>query len=160
MMYHDIVWYKNLTDSGPAPLEHAVVEAGVTVLMGDVLEQGTATDEVALAETADIILGVATHDAAAGTVVEYVPAYWYCVFAIKSTAANAFDTDEDQYTTSALTIVTGATTVDSEEAPAAANDDVLMIGLAPDETDDEDENVVLCVFINTPWTAHAVAAAG
>ena len=158
MQYTDIVWYKNLIDSGPAPLLEAVVETGVTILKGDVLEKGTLVDEVALAETNDIILGVATHNAAAGETVSYVPAYWYCVFAIKSTAANAFDTDEDTLTTSALTIATGATTVDSEQAPGT-DDDVLMLGLADGETDDEDENVVLCTFLQNPWQYNAVKAA-
>lgn len=149
MEYNDIVWVKNLLGGSTELMTDTV--GATAVKKGDPLQKG-ATDDLVIPMTAadQQIVGVATCDGAVGDEVTYVPAFMWNVFAIKCDGACTYVDDEDRYIAcDFVDFTSGDMRIDPDTETAG---DVIPIGLADGETDEENENVVLCIFTDSVWT--------
>ena len=150
MLYTDIYWVENLV-GGSTKMKTSTTGA-VAIKTGDPLKE-CATDDLLIPITTvdDCVVGVALHDSAIGAEIKYIPSYPWNVFAIITTTGCEYDESEDKFNKCDFSVFTsGAMSI----APGtlAGNGDVLLLGLAEGETDDEDLNVALCVFMDTPYT--------
>lgn len=149
MEYTDIVWVKNLLGGSTIMLSGTVGATAVKV--GDILiKGGTADVLIPMTAVDQVVVGVATNDAAVGETVIYVPAFPWNVFAIRTATATPYDDSDDKFTVCDVSDFTsGAMEINPE---AAVGGDVLLIGLADGETDDTADNIALCIFTDTVWT--------
>jgi hypothetical protein len=148
MEYTDIVWVKNLLGGSTILLTDTV--GATAVKKGDPLKVG-ATDDLVIPITAadQVVIGVATHDAAVGAEVAYVPAFPWNVFAIKCDGAIQYVDTTDRYIAcDFVDFTSGDMRIDPDTVAAG---DVVIVGLADGETDSENENVVLAYFTDTAW---------
>lgn len=140
-----IYWVKNLL-GGTTEIDEITLAEDCK--KGDVLvadESGGDNDTAALMDdAAELPIGVALEDGETGDVVNYIPATPWNVFAIKTASTKKYVASADRFTYCDFTDFTsGAMQID----PATdSSHNVLMLGLADGETDDEAQNVVLAVF--------------
>jgi len=149
MLFTDIMWVENLV-GGSTKMKTGTVGL-VAVKTGDVLKEG-ATDNVLIPIIAvdSEVVGVALHDAAAGAEIKYIPAYPWNVFAIPTSTGCEYDDSANKFNMADFTVFTsGAMAIGAD---TLTNGDVLMLGLADGESDDTEANVVLCIFMDTPYT--------
>jgi hypothetical protein len=149
MQYTDIVWVKNLL--GGTTIEMEAVVGATAVKKGDPVIKG-ATDDLLIPMTAadQQVVGIATHDAAVGATLTFVPAFPWNVFAIKCDGAKLYEESTDRYIAcDFVDFTSGDMRIDPDTEAAG---DVIPIALADGETDAEAENVVYCIFTDTVWT--------
>jgi hypothetical protein len=96
------------------------------------------------------VVGIATHDAAVGATLTFVPAFPWNVFAIKCDGAKLYEESTDRYIAcDFVDFTSGDMRIDPDTEAAG---DVIPIALADGETDATAENVVYCIFTDTVWT--------
>lgn len=150
MEYTDIVWVKNLLGGSTIMMEGTV--GATAVKKGDILIVGASQELLIPMIAVDtVVVGVATHDAAVGATVSYIPSFPWNVFAFKTATATPYDDSADKFTfCDVVDFTSGAMKINPEDATAS---DILLIGLADGETDDTAGNVALGIFTETPWSA-------
>ena len=149
MIYTYPMWVENLV--GGETKAKKITVGATAVKVGDFLQKGASDDLVIPMTVANqMIVGVATSAGAVGAEIFYIPTYFWNVFAIKCKATKDYTDTVDKFN---LADVTDFTSGDMRIDPGTSTaDDVLMIGLADGETDSVAENVVLCIFMDTPYT--------
>lgn len=138
------VEYKKCLSGREPDIQHWTVGA-TAVKQGDPCKIGASANLlIPITAAADVVIGVATHDAAIGAQVAIIPANGDTVFRIKCSSTKKYVAASDKYTLCDFdTFTSGAMSID----PATdVGHSVRMLDLSPDSVNDTNGNYALCIF--------------